>query len=402
MREAVRRFALLLAPVLFVASAQAEWSKTLSVDYLMGDGDSRVTARQVALEQIKRKASDEAGTYIQSTSTLTEGGELSETIQMIGASMVKLGEVQESLTVNKTGQVVLRVEAHVAIDDAELSRRIKALQQDKEKARQIAALQEENEALRRDVAEIRTALTKKADPEQVAALLTRQSATMKRLSNNEKTVALVFERGTLLQMAVRTADEFTQAKERLEKEFFKPLMESPVTAKIEAVERDKDGYVALVRVGWDVDLDRGKRELAQYLEVSDLRKGLFDDFPVIKASYLPNTSGRGPSPLSDKMYRYLVTQGVDLEVTLVGHQVRLPVFYSEYGHDQCSTSPKFVRGDAIHVLCLVAHRAEDADLRGISYYSKAPSSNPIRIRLTQEEAERATRVEAAFIRVRGE
>src|ERR1022692_348331 len=85
-------------------SVHAEWSKTYSVDYLMGDGDNRVSARQTALEQVKLKASNEAGSYVESTTTLHEDGKLTESIQVIGASMVKLKLLSEAMSVNKSGQ----------------------------------------------------------------------------------------------------------------------------------------------------------------------------------------------------------------------------------------------------------------------------------------------------------
>lgn len=81
--------------VCFDASASI-WSKNITVDYYLGDGDSKSTARELALEQIKLKASSEAGTYIQNTTALSNDN-LREHIQVISASMIKLSNIKEEL-----------------------------------------------------------------------------------------------------------------------------------------------------------------------------------------------------------------------------------------------------------------------------------------------------------------
>lgn len=196
LRNRKSSFCMLAALLVFVAlPARAEWSKSFEVGYIMGDGDNRASARQAALEQIKLKASGEAGTYILSTTTLRENGDLTENIQIIGASLVKIVKSEESLSVNQSGQAVLLVKATTSLDERELARRVELLQQDKEKSRQVKLLQAENEVLRMDLAQIRNALAAKSDPAKIAGLLSRRDSTIKRLEDNGRTLTLFFERG---------------------------------------------------------------------------------------------------------------------------------------------------------------------------------------------------------------
>src|SRR5690606_10183005 len=146
MRNRVFSWILLLQATAFpqVAAAQ-EWSQVVSIEYAMGDNEARATARQAALEELKRKAASAAGTYVQSTTTLLESGELKESVSMIGASIVRLTDVQESLAVEGENRLVLRVTARATVDEKALKDRIRALHEDADKAKHIHALQEENE-----------------------------------------------------------------------------------------------------------------------------------------------------------------------------------------------------------------------------------------------------------------
>lgn len=386
------RYKTIVVAALLLAAAPlpalADWTKPYEVSYPMGDGDNRSSARQAALDQIRMKASSEAGTYVQSTTTLQENGDLTENIQTISASMVSVVELDEKLTVNASGQAVLWLRANATLDESELKRRVTELQHDKDKARQVAALQSENEALRKDLAQIRQSLQNKSDPAKTAELLSRQDATIRHLEENGRTVTQVFQRGTLLQMASRNSSDLDKAKRDLEDNFVTPLLSMPVTAEIESVEGSGNDYVALVRVGWKVDTLKLRPALKRYLTVSGYN-GSIDIFGY------DNLDGKGPTKLSDQVYQYLATRGIDLQLRIAGKEVRLPVFYGDNSFfGDCgpfntgrpaSNKPKYI--------CLVSQDASSADLRG----SEGHTSNPVRIHLTKEEAERATRVDASLV-----
>jgi hypothetical protein len=374
--------------VIFVAAALflfvslpvcAEWSKPFEVEYVMGDGDNRSSARQAALEQIKLKASNEAGTYVQSTTTMHENGELTENIQMLSASLVKVLAADEKLTVNKAGQAVLRVKAVASLDESELVRRVAMVQQDKAKERQVKQLQSENEALRKDFEKIRNALATRSDQARTAELLAKQDATLKRMAENGKTMTLVFERGTLLQLASHNSDSFEKAKRDLDENFFAPLMQTPVTTSIESVEADGKNYVALVRVGWRIDTKPLHQVLARYLN-ADVSEG------YIRILTYKNLGNRGPNVLSDRLYHYLSSKRIELQLQLAGGKVQIPVFYMDGSFfSDCSMTTD---GQDNH-LCLISHLASAPEL--------IRTGNPVRIRLSREAAERATRVETSWI-----
>ena len=383
----------ILAAVLMLATvpSYAEWSKSYEVDYAMGDGDNKTSARQAALEQIKLKASAEAGTYIQSTTTMQENGDLTQNVQMLSATMVKIGNAEEKLTVNQTGQAVLQVTAIASLDDGELFRRVQMLQKDKEKERQVKRLQAENEQLNKELARIRSALAINKDPASTASLLSMQNTTIKRIEDNGNTITKVFSRGTLLQMASQDSVDFEKAKRDLDDNFLNVILNSKISAEIESVEASGNGYAALVRVGWDVDTKKLYPVVQRYLTLSSLKNG------GISATSYENTNGSGPNKLSDRVYTYLATRGIDLKLNIGRKEVRLPVFYSvaDSTFGGCGSYGAIRKSD-VRILCLVSHKADDTSVRSTSNTYSAVS-NPVRISLSKEEADEATRVDAVLV-----
>ena len=121
------------------------WTKDYSYEHKMGDNDSRNLAKEAAIEQIKLKAAQEAGTYIQGTTTLTNG-QLEETITQIGASIVKVVVQSDKISVNDAGNQLLTITANATVDESIMQERIKALQEDANKAKLLQQLASENES----------------------------------------------------------------------------------------------------------------------------------------------------------------------------------------------------------------------------------------------------------------
>ncbi len=381
------KFILAAVMVLFTSLAHAEWFKQIDLKYVMGDGDTRGSARQAALEQIKMKAANEAGTYVDHTTTLHENGDLTESIQMIGASMVKLKVLDETLSVNPQGQAVLDIKASASIDESEFAKRIEILRQDKEKARQVKVLQAENENLRKELEVIRQGLSSKADPSRIAELLAKQDQAIRRLNDNGASVTQMFERGTLLQLANHNSDALDKAKRDLDDNLFAPLMRTKITAQLESVEETQGGYVALVRVGWTFDLKQLLPTLNRYLNT--FPNADKHDVTIFSSE---NVHSKGPSLLSERIYGYLMDKGVDLKLELAGKEVRLPAFYSDNSFDACSPYAPSREGYGEY-LCLESQGVNDPVIKGNIHYQ----SNPIRIYLTRDEAERATTVQAEWV-----
>lgn len=370
--------------------AHAEWSKIYDIDFAMGDGDNRNSARQAALEQLKLKASQETGTYIQNTTILQNSGDLTQSIQVIGASMVKLSEVHDTLAL-KNGQAVLMVNARATVDEAELARRVKALQQDKEKSRQLSILQAENDQLRHGLAMIRNSLM---GPEAANAgkLITQQNAAIQKLTQNQESVGQIFSEGTLLNLADKNVVEFENIKSELDEKFFQPLMDTHVSADLLTVRKEGDKYVALVQLSWDIDADKYMKLLSQYLKgwTGDYERNLGG----LSFTAYRNRGNKGPHYLSEQIYDFLGSRSVNVKLEIGGKTAFFPVFYGDnsrmIGFCEPTVSP--ATGNP-QTLCLVSQKESSHSLHSTA----SGQTNPVRIELTKEQAERATRLKATLV-----
>lgn len=381
------KLVVLCAILCFPTLASAEWSKQLEVKYVMGDGDNRATARKAAMEMLRQKASNEAGTYVQKTTRLNEDGSLSESILAISASLIRITSPKESLSVNDSGQAVLQVDADVSLDDDELRHRIEELHQDQEKAGEIKRLQAENKLLRGNLDAIHAELATEDDPAKARALLEQQDRLLLQIEQNGQSVSQVFAPGTLLQMADQDAEDFDHARTVLDEKVYGSILSTPVMARLISVEATGNGYEANVRLGWKFNISQISPAFSQYLNVET-----YDGKIVAFANQ--NIDNKGKSPLSERVYRYMASNGIDLKLSIGDKTVYLPVFYSDNSlFEPCGLYTK-VRDGEQKYLCLIPQAYNSAQAKGMG----GVISNPVKIHLTKTQAQNASSVEAEFVR----
>lgn len=312
-------------------SANADWSKKYDVSYAMGDGDTRAVARQAAIEQIKLKASSEAGSYVQKD-VLLANDNLTETIKVLSASLVKVNIKGESIKVGKDGNAVLAISAIASVDEKSLNDRIKALQSDKKLSEHVDALKAENFALRQELIE----LSKKRGEAASLAILKRKSVLLNKLDDNNKNMAQVFEQGTLLQMVQRDKDRQEELKTVLDDMVFQPLLDAKINAEIASIKEAENGkYHVYVKVDWNVDESSIK---------DGMGKAFGDD---LKFPERWNRNGKiihvdGLARYSKELlYGYVVTKQAVLELTIGGTTEYVYVAYpSSGGRNGCNFSPE--------------------------------------------------------------
>ncbi|HRH92626.1 MAG TPA: hypothetical protein PLW01_12030 [Agitococcus sp.] len=139
--------------LLTCASSVLAWNKDYQTEYVLGDSDSRLTAKQQALKQIQLQAMQEAGTYIQGQTQLLND-KLDEKINQVSAAIVKLQVLTEHFELTATGQQKLRLMARANVDESVLQQRVQALQQETNQAKQqqpiLTAIQQEQQKLMLD------------------------------------------------------------------------------------------------------------------------------------------------------------------------------------------------------------------------------------------------------------
>ncbi|HQV80399.1 MAG TPA: hypothetical protein PLW69_05480, partial [Agitococcus sp.] len=126
------------------------WVKEYQTEYLLGDNDSRLNAKQNALNQIQLQAMQEAGTYIQGQTQLLNE-QLEERISQVSAAIVKLDVLSERFEFTTQGQQKLRLVARANVDESILQDRVRTLQIEANKVRNTDKLAQDNQQMRQQL-----------------------------------------------------------------------------------------------------------------------------------------------------------------------------------------------------------------------------------------------------------
>jgi tetratricopeptide (TPR) repeat protein len=139
--------------------------------YIMGDNDSKIDARRIAIQEAKRKALELAGTYVESL-TVVKNYQLSkDEIKSYTAGILETEVAAEQMR-GTTEHPEIYIEARCKVDTDVLASRIKTFRESEELKDQLNAAARENEDLRKE----RDALVKQlaADKDKTKASATRQ------------------------------------------------------------------------------------------------------------------------------------------------------------------------------------------------------------------------------------
>jgi len=189
--------------------------KTWSLNYTLGDSESKTMARKAVITSIKRAAADDAGVYIQSEKNI-DNGDLSEKIKIIAASIVKINVLEERVSTTSTGDIQLFVRASTDVDESILRSRIEQIKANKDKDQKISTLLRERAALIKTLHKLDGELRVKAvDSSKADKLLSQKDKVMDSLNEQSLAIENVFEKG----MLVAIAQEPSFSKERVFKSY---------------------------------------------------------------------------------------------------------------------------------------------------------------------------------------
>ncbi|MBI4690465.1 MAG: tetratricopeptide repeat protein [Nitrospirae bacterium] len=125
--------------------------KTIDAEssYVMGDNDSKIDARRIAVQEAKRKALEMAGTYIESLTEVKEMSLSKDEITIYTAGVVETEIVSEEMRGTAKNPEIL-IKARCKIDTAVLIDRINNLRKNEELKEQLEASLKENESLKKE------------------------------------------------------------------------------------------------------------------------------------------------------------------------------------------------------------------------------------------------------------
>lgn len=365
------------------AQSSTPWVQSFDTKVVMGDGDSRIKARELALDQIKRMAGASAGSVVESVAVLKDE-RLTEQLRMVSVTLVKLDQVKESLAV-ENGAVLLNVSARATIDSSELERLATELRQDSGKAKALTQLQRENASLREELKRVSTQLQQRGTLNAADELGQRQTRILTAIATNEGRIRQVFERGALLAMADKDAAEQQAVRTELTEQVLNTLMGMPVHAQVKSVVRSGKTYSLALEVGWDPNLAKMRQVLRKYLKPSSYwEEASPQKTKQLYFSSWDNVDNRPATDVAPRVFAYLASYKVYAIISVAGRQIELPVM-GTYNHSSFSSCETSANNSASSAICFFKQGWQEPDILGTGERSRH-LVNPLTIPLSEAQA----------------
>jgi len=162
--------------------------KVLEADstYVMGDNDSKVEARRIAVQEAKRKALELAGAYVESLTQVRNYQLARDEVRTYTAGIVET-EVVSELMRGTTEHPEIYIKARCRIDTEVLTARIGQYRDNEELKEQLEASSRENEDLRKERDNLVKQLGAEKDKTKAAETRTKLDAVLSREETNDDT-----------------------------------------------------------------------------------------------------------------------------------------------------------------------------------------------------------------------
>ena len=206
-------FMLVMTPI--IVSAQI-FNVEADGEYVMGDNDTKIEARRMALEHAKRTASEQAGSYLESTTTVKDLVLTNDEIRSVTAAIIQTTVLSEGITLleNKTTQFVVRVKA--SVDTSALNSKILELQKNGKTKEQLVKLQNENLNLLRRLDDLSRQFVG-ASSEKINKIHEERDALFQNIDKNNKAIHIALTKGALLKLALNSQEKLESDKTVVDK-----------------------------------------------------------------------------------------------------------------------------------------------------------------------------------------
>lgn len=205
MKSAVVRTVLLSSCLflLFATALQAApQTMTATGEYIMGDNDTFIEAKKLALQEAKRMILEKAGTYIESTTQVKDFVVKSEEIKLYTAGIIKIEEAKEERGLIENKASVLKVTVRAVVDPDVVVKQIVAMRNKRdieEKSKKIAS---ENSKLRKEIEQLNQQLRNSVNESKFRDLRKQREQILDRIQENEKGLTILISEGSLHQAAL--------------------------------------------------------------------------------------------------------------------------------------------------------------------------------------------------------
>jgi len=301
----------------------------LNEQYALGDNDTRLDARRLALQTAKLRAAELAGTYIESDTQVTDNRISKDEIRTLSAAYMETRVVSERFEMDAVGKQQYILSIHAAIDKTIIRKRIESLLQNAEYRSQIEQLRGENTRLKSELDGLNLRLVKKQEPQRYQVLQDR-SAVLDRIDTTTASVRKVFEEGTLYTLARKSQSQFDTAKDDISQNIWRYLERNVVvTVGAPEMKANRDGTADIhVKINWSVDEKPVQEVMDRYFHRSTKSlEGMVEPRKLSKAviSKYENETGLGKVTYSKELLEFLAAHPVMVEISAGNYKSLRPL-----------------------------------------------------------------------------
>lgn len=360
-------FLLLLFPVIaFAQDAKIIHSddSSLTVEvtqiYVLGDGDTKIDARNIALQQAKIKAAEAAGSYVEAQRVVQDDEIKSETIKTISTALMKSKIKDERFSITNANQMQLELTLISELDKNSILNKLGTLKQDNEKLQQMGRIQEENKRLQEELAALNKQIAQLKDASQTATisakprqeLVQRRDEVFAEIQKNQNSISAIFEKGTLFSMAQKSNQELEQAQKDIEVNVWGYIVNNTkVTLGEPDFIQNSDGtYNIRIEVKWRMDERPLLNTLNKYFtdysgghlpDRSSLGHHMGRSVPGTEIRKLANINESQLKAYTGSLYKFLLTKRASIKVSAKNYSTNI-VIASPRG---CFVSCSGITGD---------------------------------------------------------
>lgn len=175
---------------------------TATGEYIMGDNDTFIEAKKLALQDAKRIALEKIGTYIESTTIVKNQSISSDEIKQYTAGIVKIDEISEERKLINNVTSVIRVNVRASVDPESLVNHVRQLQKRSDIEEKSKQLNYENTKLRREIEFLNYQLSTSKDEKQNRELRQQRETVLDRMLQNEKGLTVLVSGDALVKASI--------------------------------------------------------------------------------------------------------------------------------------------------------------------------------------------------------
>ena len=185
-------------------------------EYIMGDSDTKIDARRMALEHAKRTAAEKAGSYIESTTIIKDSTLTKDEISSFTSAILQTTVISEDLKLLENKTTMFQIIIKSSVDTSVLEAKISELKGDTKRKAQLLKLQQENAVL----IEKLDSLSKQYSPEnitQINKIREQREELFTEIDKNNNAIRVTFAKGTLSLLAAKDKNNLDDAKAKIDK-----------------------------------------------------------------------------------------------------------------------------------------------------------------------------------------